>query len=137
MENETNNRNATDTVLGNSLMQAPYLPLWALYLDHLRRHNNLTTDVSGNARHVINQAYELALEQVGQDKDSGRLWQDYILFLKSAPGVIGGSNWQDQQKMDVLRKAYHKAICVPTQAVNTLWKEYEGFEMGLNKLTVR
>jgi cleavage stimulation factor subunit 3 len=39
--------------------------------------------------------------------------------------------------MDLLRKAYQRAISVPTQAVNTLWKEYDQFEMGLNKLTVR
>ncbi|KAL9128364.1 MAG: hypothetical protein Q9217_002943 [Psora testacea] len=137
MENEAQNRHALDNVLGKSLMQVPYLPLWTLYLDHVRRHNNLTTDTSGTARQTINSAYELALKQVGLDKDSGRMWQDYILFVKSAPGIIGGSNWQDQQKMDLLRKAYQRAICIPTQATNTLWKEYDGFEMGLNKMTGR
>ena len=136
MENEGNNRNALDQVLGKSLMQVPYLPLWSFYLDHVRRHNNLTTDTSGTARQVIHQAYDLALRQVGLDKDSGRLWQDYVLFIKSGPGIIGGSNWQDQQKMDLLRKTYQQALCVPTQALS-LWKEYDGFEMGLNKMTVR
>ncbi|KAL9103325.1 MAG: hypothetical protein Q9163_001631 [Psora crenata] len=137
MENEAQNRHALDNVLGKSLMQVPYLPLWSLYLDHVRRHNNLTTDTSDATRQTINSAYELALKQVGLDKDSGRMWQDYILFIKSAPGIIGGSNWQDQQKMDLLRKAYQRAICIPTQATNTLWKEYDGFEMGLNKMTGR
>ena len=118
-------------------MQVPSLPLWSTYLDHVRRHNNVTTDTSGTARQTIHQAYELALRQVGLDKDSGRLWQDYILFIKSGSGIIGGSNWQDQQKMDLLRKTYQQAICVPTQATNALWKEYDGFEMGLNKMTVR
>lgn len=136
MENEANNRHGTDTVLGKSLMQVPSLPLWSLYLDHVRRHNNVTTDASGTARQTIHQAYELALRQVGLDKDSGRMWQDYILFIKSGPGIIGGSNWQDQQKMDLLRKTYQQAICVPTQATNALWKEYDAFEMGLNKMTV-
>ena len=136
MENEAQNRHALDNVLGKSLMQVPYLPLWSLYLDHVRRHNNLTTDTSGTARQTINSAYDLALKQVGLDKDSGRMWQDYILFIKSGPGIIGGSNWQDQQKMDLLRKAYQRAICIPTQATNILWKEYDAFEMGLNKMTV-
>ena len=63
-------------------------------------------------------------------------WSDYIQFIRSGPGNVGGSGWQDQQKMDLLRKGYQKALCVPTQAVNTLWKEYDQFEMGLNKLTV-
>lgn len=73
---------------------------------------------------------------MGMDKDSGNIWTDYVDFIRSGPGTVGGSGWQDQQKMDLLRKAYQKAICVPTQAVNTLWKEYDQFEMGLNKLTV-
>ena len=136
MENEANVKNALDSVLGKSLMQVPYLPLWQLYLDHVRRHNNVTTDTTGSARQTIHQAYELALRQVGLDKESGRLWQDYVQFIKSGPGIIGGSNWQDQQKMDLLRKTYQQAICIPTQATNILWKEYDGFEMGLNKMTV-
>ena len=117
-------------------MLIPYLPLWSLYLDHVRRHNNVSTAGSEQARHIIHQAFELALRQAGLDKDSGRLWQDYIGFIKSGPGIIGGSNWQDQQKMDLLRKTYQQAICVPTQATNALWKEYDAFEMGLNKMTV-
>jgi hypothetical protein len=71
------------------------------------------------------------------DKDSGNIWTDYVEFIRSGPGTVGGAGWQDQQKMDLLRKAYQKAICVPTQAVNVLWKEYDQFEMGLNKLTVQ
>ena len=136
MEIEINNRHGTDTVLGECLMKVPYLPLWSLYLDHVRRHNPLTTDAQGTARQTIHQAYELALRQVGIDKDSGKVWQDYIAFVKSGPGIVGGSNWQDQQKMDLLRKLYQQAICIPTQATNALWKEYDSFEMGLNKTTV-
>lgn len=137
MENETNDREKMDAVLGSSLMKVPSLPLWSMYLDHVRRYNNLTTDPDGTARKIIIQAYELALAQVGLDKDSGQMWQDFIQFIKSGPGIIGGSTWQDRQKMDQLRKLYQEAICVPTQATTLLWKEYDSFEMGLNKMTVR
>ena len=82
-------------------------------------------------------AYEAVIEAVGIDKDAGKLWQDYIQFIKSGPGVLGGTHWQDQQKMDLLRKAYQRAICIPTQAVESLWREYNAFEMSLNKLTVQ
>lgn len=92
--------------------------------------------MSGNARQVVSQAYDFVLQNIGIDKDSGIIWQDYVKFIRDGPGQVGGSNWQDQQKMDALRKAYQRSICVPTQAVNTLWKEYDAFEMGLNKLTV-
>ncbi len=34
-------------------------------------------------------------------------------------------------------EAYQRAICVPIANVNTLWKEYDQFEMGLNKITGR
>lgn len=136
MENESQNRIELEKIFQHSLLQTPYIQLWSLYLDHVRRHNNTTTDTSGKARQTIHQAYELALQNVGVDRDSGKLWQDYIQFIKSGPGNIGGSNWQDQQKMDLLRKTYQRAICVPTQSTTILWKEYDGFEMGLNKTTV-
>lgn len=136
MENDSSNTHDMEKIFQRTLLQIPYLPLWSLYLDHIRRINNLTTDASGNARQTIYQAYDLALQQIGLDKDSGSLWQDYVQFIKSGPGNIGGSGWQDQQKMDLLRKVYQRAICVPTQSTNVLWKEYDGFERGLNKITV-
>ncbi len=117
-------------------MGIPNLQLWSMYLDHVRRHHNTSTDASGEARQIIHQAYDFALQRVGLDKESGKLWQEYVQFIKSGPGVIGGSNWQDQQKMDLLRKTYQRAICIPTQSTNILWKEYDVFEMGLNKMTV-
>ena len=77
------------------------------------------------------------LDAVGIDKDSGNLWQDYIHFIKSGPGIVGQQDWQGQQKMDLLRKAYQRAVCIPTPVVDVLWKDYTNFEMGLNKVTVR
>ncbi|KAI9813927.1 MAG: mRNA 3'-end-processing protein rna14 [Phylliscum demangeonii] len=49
--------------------------------------------------------------------DAGRLWQDCIHFLRSGSGTIGGSSWQDQQKMDQLRRAYQRAICIPMASI--------------------
>ena len=136
MENEAGERQKMEEIFASTLMAIPHLQLWSMYIDHIRRVNNTVTDTSGTARQIIYQAYEVALQHVGIDKEAGRLWQDYIQFLKSGPGVVGGSNWQDQQKMDTLRKAYQRAICIPTQAVSALWKEYDQFENGLNKATV-
>jgi cleavage stimulation factor subunit 3 len=85
---------------------------------------------------VNHQAYEAVLDAIGIDKESGKIWQDYIQFIKSGPGIVGGSTWQDQQKMDLLRKVYQRAICIPTQVVESIWREYSTFEMSLNKLTV-
>ena len=38
--------------------------------------------------------------------------------------------------MDVLRKAYQRAICIPLNNVESIWQEYNQFENGLNKMTV-
>lgn len=137
MENDVNNRTAVEKIFNRALRELPYLGLWSMYLDHIRRHNNIAMDPSGLARQTINSAYDIALQHIGLDKESGKIWQDYVQFLKSGPGVVGGSTWQDQQKMDSLRSVYQRAICIPTQFTNLLWKEYDGFEMSLNKITVR
>ncbi|KAL4885127.1 hypothetical protein BJY04DRAFT_215003 [Aspergillus karnatakaensis] len=137
MESELNELFRLEQIFNRTLLTIPAVQLWTVYLDYVRRRNPLSTDTSGQARKIISSAYELALTHIGMDKDSGSIWTDYIQFIRSGPGNVGGSGWQDQQKMDLLRKAYQRAICVPMQVVNTLWKEYDQFEMGLNKLTGR
>ncbi|KAI9724961.1 MAG: hypothetical protein M1812_000237 [Candelaria pacifica] len=137
MELENNEFWRVEQIFNQSLLATPNIQFWAVYLDYVRRRNNLTTDTAGTARQIISQAYDFVLQNIGSDKDSGSIWQDYVQFIRTGPGMIGGSNWQDQQKMDLLRKTYQRAICVPTQAVNALWKEYDSFEMGLNKITGR
>ena len=126
-----------EQLFGRCLMSVPNVRLWTVYLNYIRRRNDLTNDTTGQARRTIAQSYEFVIDNIGVDRDSGAIWQDYVQFIKSGPGQIGGTGWQDQQKMDQLRKAYHRAITVPMSAVNNLWKEYDQFEMGLNKMTVR
>ena len=104
MEGEAGNRKEVEDLFGKALPSMPSLPLWSTYLDHIRRYFNITTDKTGTASQVTHAAYEAVLDAVGIDKDSGKLWQDYIQFIKSGAGVVGGSTWQDQQKMDLLPK---------------------------------
>ncbi|KAL1635407.1 mRNA 3'-end-processing protein rna14 [Diplodia intermedia] len=137
MELQANNFYAVERIFEQSLLQVPHVELWSTYLTYIRRRNNLTADATGAARQTVSLAYDFVLQNVGMDKDAGQLWQDYVEFIESGPGNVGGSTWQDQQKMDLLRKAYQKAICVPTDAVTALWKQYDRFEMGLNKVTGR
>ncbi|KAA8566719.1 hypothetical protein EYC84_009251 [Monilinia fructicola] len=120
MELEYENFSAAEQIFGKSLLTVPNIQLW-----------------SCSARATVSQAYDFVLANIGIDRDSGKIWQDYIQFIRSAPGSIGGSSWQDQQKMDQLRKVYQRAICVPMSNVNELWKQYDQFEMGLNKMTGR
>jgi cleavage stimulation factor subunit 3 len=124
MENEAGNKAGVEAVFQKTLADLPSLRLWSAYLDHIRRYFNVAIDQSPQASQINHAAYNSVLDAVGIDKDSGKIWQDFIQFIKSMPGVVGGNSWQDQQKMDVLRKAYTRATCIPTQAVESIWKEY-------------
>ncbi|KAF5020356.1 hypothetical protein F66182_7628 [Fusarium sp. NRRL 66182] len=126
-----------EQLFGRCLMTVPNVKLWTVYLNYIRRRNDLNNDPSGQARRTITQSYEFVIDNIGMDRDSGNIWQDYVQFVKNGPGQIGGTGWQDQQKMDQLRKVYQRAIAVPMLTVNNLWKEYDQFEMGLNKMTGR
>jgi cleavage stimulation factor subunit 3 len=136
-ENELDERNQVAVILNEALMQLPNVDLFKLYLDHVRRALPLINDTTGQNRAEIVKAFELTLEHVGIDPDSGNLWREYIDFLKDGPGNIGGQSWQDLQKVDLLRKAYQRAIKLPHSEFVRLWKEYETFEMNLHKATGR
>ncbi|KAI5237675.1 Suf-domain-containing protein [Aureobasidium subglaciale] len=137
MEQDQDDFLRLENIFNMALLKNYNVQLWGIYLDYIRRRNNVMTDATGQARQTITQAYDFALNLIGNDKDSGSMWQDYINFIKSGPGNPGGNGWQDAQKMDLLRKAYQRAITVPMQATTSLWKEYDSFEMGLNKMTGR
>lgn len=125
-----------ENIFSRCLMSVQDVELWSLYLDYIRRRNDLTNDPTGKARSIVSQAYDFVLSNVGHDPDSGRIWKDQIAFVKSGPGILGGTGWLDQQKMDNLRKVYQKAINQPVEGVDLMWKEYGEFESGLNKMTV-
>lgn len=136
MELANNELRRVEGIFQRCLLSVLSVEICSLYLDYIRRINNLATDAGGRARAIISQAYEFVLNHVGIDKESTKIWQDYILFIKSGPGTVGGTAWQDQQKMDHLRKVYQRVICIPIRDVDQLWREYDQFEMSLNKLTV-
>lgn len=46
------------------------------------------------------------------------------------------NQWEEQQQKDNLRKIYQRAVCVPLNNVEALWKSYDAFENGMNKQTV-
>ncbi|KAI1488493.1 hypothetical protein F5X96DRAFT_645414 [Biscogniauxia mediterranea] len=136
MELSLDNFAQAESIFGRTLLSVPNVQLWTAYLNYIRRRNDLN-DPTGQARQTVSQSYEFVLDNIGQDRDAGPIWQDYINFLKNGPGQVGGGSWQDQQKMDLLRKAYQRAICIPMGNLNALWKEYDLFELGLNKMTGR
>ncbi|KAI1353622.1 hypothetical protein F5Y01DRAFT_275728 [Xylaria sp. FL0043] len=137
MELSLGNFEHAEHIFRRTLLEIPHVQLWTVYLDYIRRRQDLNTDTTGRARQTVTNTYEFVLNGIGHDKDAGQIWQDYISFIKNGPGQLGGTSWQDQQKMDILRKVYQRAICIPIANLNALWKEYDQFELGLNKVTGR
>ncbi|KAK9449515.1 uncharacterized protein V1518DRAFT_416202 [Limtongia smithiae] len=123
-----------DEIYRRALAAVTSLGLWQHYLTYVRRRNNVVTD-GENARRVITQAFELVLGKVGIDVRAGKLWREFIDFVKSTPD--GRSTWETQQKMDLLRKIFQRVICIPVENLESLWQEYNSFENKLNKLTAR
>ena len=125
-----------EQIFGASLLEVLNVDLWSIYINYIRRRNSMQTGDTAKAYSIINQSFSFALDTIGVDKDSGKLWQDYIGFLKTGPGTVGGSGWQDGAKVDTLRAAYQRAIAVPTEATTAIWREYDTFETGLSKINV-
>ncbi|QIX00187.1 hypothetical protein AMS68_005704 [Peltaster fructicola] len=138
-EQEQDDHARIDALLGRALMKVLNVDIWLFYLNVLRRRHPLINDTEGKNRAVLTQAFDLVLDKVGIDPDAGQLWRDYIDFLKSGPGNISAASnhWQDQQKADLLRKAYHRAVTLPNDELGKLWKEYDTFENGLNRAVGR
>ncbi|KAF8631737.1 hypothetical protein AX15_002220 [Amanita polypyramis BW_CC] len=111
------------------LRTSPCVDLWRFYLTYVRRLNT-----SPATRDVVRKSYEFALQHVGQDKDSGQIWSDYIQFIRLGEAT---TTWEEQQKMDALRKVYHRAVQIPLDNVEQLWHDLETFETNLNKITAK
>jgi len=126
-----------EQILGGSLQQVLDIGMWRFYLDFIRRRTPLINDSDGSKRALISQVFDAVLDKVGIDPDAGELWREYIEFIKSGPGNTSGSGWQDLQKVDLLRKAYQRAISIPHEDLLKVWKEYDGFEHSLNRQTAR
>jgi hypothetical protein len=108
------------------LKQSPEVELWKQYLEYVRSNQS-------SPRDVIKKAYEFALRFVGQDRDAGEIWKDYIEYIKADPT---SNERESQEKMDLLRGVYRRAVQIPLDNLEQIWREWDAFENGLNKLTV-
>lgn len=120
-----------ETLFQECLDLTDNVELYRLYVDYVR---SVTDFVTGGekARATVVQAFEFAINKVGLDILSDTLWQDYIGFLKSwSPSA----NWEQQQKVDLIRKAYKKFLIIPTENIETSWSQYTKWENELNPAT--
>lgn len=99
-----------------------------LYVSYVRRVNDVITG-GEMARGVVIKAFDFAISQVGIDLTSGSLWNDYLDFLKS---WTPAATWEQQQKVDLIRKVYKRLLVIPTENIETLWSQYTKWENEVN-----
>ncbi|CAG8595157.1 13122_t:CDS:10, partial [Ambispora leptoticha] len=132
-----NNIEKVEEIFKRCLRPVLSVDLWRHYLNYVRRKNagdKPNAPISPAARKTIESAYEFVLNHVGMDMAAGNLWGDYLFFLKNTET---SSLWEEQQKMDQMRKTFKRATSIPIHNVEHIWKEYDAFENGLNKITAK
>ena len=73
----------------------------------------------------MQKSYEFALTACGHDKDAGLIWKDYVDFVKK---------WDSKgpeafaKRRNELRKIYRRAVAIPLENLEQLWKDYGEFE---------
>lgn len=132
MELSNNDFEAVGKIFGRCLLRVLNVDLWRFYLSFIRRVHNTAT--SSNARQVITQAFEFVIQNVGIDPDSTPIWRDYIEFLEQGDA---SSEWERGQKRDHIRKIYQKAVTIPLRDIESLWRDYDQFENGIDKTAAR
>ena len=110
------------------------LNLWLLYLDYVRRRNNLITG-GQEARAVVIRAFELVLRCCAvYEPVSREFWEQYLGFLESWNPV---NKWEEQSRVDMIRKLFRVMLCVPFDALESMWGRYTAWEQEVNALTAR
>ncbi|KAI9336838.1 hypothetical protein DFJ73DRAFT_18216 [Zopfochytrium polystomum] len=126
-----------EQIFTRCLRKVNSLEMWRYYLNYIRRTHSPATapaEKRAEARQIITQAFELVLANVGLDKEAGSLWAEYLAFLKASETT---SMYEEQVKMDSQRKVFHRALVIPLSNIEAIWKDYDLFENGLNKLTAK
>lgn len=104
------------------------------YLHYIRRQNPNDGPDPAAARTTVIQAYEYALKECGVDREAGEIWQEYISYLLDFKSK---NPWEQQQNQDNVRKLYQRAVVVPLNNVEALWKAYDAFESAQNKMAAK
>ncbi|XP_066364490.1 cleavage stimulation factor subunit 77 isoform X3 [Miscanthus floridulus] len=123
----TNNDEATKQIFSRCLLNCLHISLWRCYINFIRRINDKR---GSEGLDETKKAFDFMLNYVGNDAASGPVWMEYINLLKSMPAV---TPHEESHRMTTVRKVYQKAILIPTNHVEQLWKDYENFENSVSR----
>jgi cleavage stimulation factor subunit 3 len=79
-----------------------------------------------NFNTTMQKSFEFALSACGQDKDAGAIWSAYIAFVKGWDVSSGQEAYATRR--NELRGIYKRAVSIPLENLEQLWKDYEEFE---------
>ncbi|KAK9824661.1 hypothetical protein WJX72_012141 [[Myrmecia] bisecta] len=127
------------TVFSRCLLNCLTVDLWATYLEFIKKTNS-TKGADGMIE--MRKAFEYTLDKVGSDLHSQPLWLDFINFLQApkagTPGYItlfavpNAVGQEEAQRTSMVRRAYQRALMVPMDKLDPVWRGYEQFEMATN-----
>ena len=115
------------------LLACPSAELWRSYTRYMVKTNDPTTE---EGVQTIKAAFEYTMDAVGEDVDAGPLWLDCVTFLQSVdathacPDAAG--EHAESARMQEVRRAYQRAVSVPTTSIDALYREYDAFETKLS-----
>lgn len=127
------NWDAARAVFGRCLLNCLDLELWHSYTRFIRKVNE---PKGPDGVDEVRKAYEYTLDKVGQDLAAGSLWADYIHFLQGPkPGTpaytalyASAAGQEDAHRVATIRRVFQRAVMVPCQTLDQLWRSYEQFE---------
>lgn len=119
-------------VFEKCLSKCRNVPLWLSYLKMKKKMTKRggKDDVPDTPAQTANRKefesdFEKAIENVGYAVDADEVWRDYVNFIREWPDA---TNVEKDRRRAALRKLYQRALCVPMDCLDVMWKEYEHLE---------
>ncbi|GIY24116.1 cleavage stimulation factor subunit 3 [Caerostris extrusa] len=109
------------------LVKVLNIELWRTYLSYVKE----TKGSLPSYREKMAQAYDFALDKMGNDIMSFPIWSDYVSFLKNVEAV---GSYAENQRITAVRKVYQRGIVNPMTNIEQLWKEYVSYEQSINPI---
>lgn len=119
-----------EELFSKCLYKCRNIELWISYLQLQKKKTIDKTPKTSDPSYAMNRkayenVFEKAVENAGMSVDSDELWREYAGFARDFPE---SANDDATKKLVRLRKVLQRAICIPMNGLEILWKEYEALE---------
>eukprot|EP00741_Cyanophora_paradoxa_P013798 tig00020710_g13320.t1 len=105
------------------LLNVLHVDLWRFYIKYI----SVVKRGRPGEREAVQEAFEFSLNHIGFDMSSTPIWLDYIRFLREQRA----SAQEEPAKVLAVRRAYQRALVSPMVNMDTVWRDYEAFELSL------